>query len=93
MHSPKNQGGSTTAAERPGRVLIVDDNHMVRRLLVRALSADPPNHEVDVATSARAARGLLEQQTFDVVITDISMPEEDGISLMRWAREHCPPAA
>jgi CheY-like chemotaxis protein len=42
---------------------------------------------VRIADSAANAFAFLEQQQVDVVISDIGMPEEDGISLMRRLRE------
>ena len=45
------------------------------------------------ASTARDAKQLLANTAFDVVITDISMPDEDGIDLMNWAQEHHPGAS
>jgi anti-anti-sigma factor len=70
-------------------LLAVDDDEGVRRVLVRALR-DEGRLEVEAVASAREARERLARRSFAVVITDIAMPEEDGISLMQWAREHHP---
>jgi sigma-B regulation protein RsbU (phosphoserine phosphatase) len=70
-------------------LLVVDDNADVRRTLVRMLEASGgPEVEVEAVASAREARERLVQRPFSIVITDLTMPEEDGISLMQWAREH-----
>ncbi|HEY5658866.1 MAG TPA: SpoIIE family protein phosphatase, partial [Myxococcota bacterium] len=73
-------------------LLVVDDNQPIRELLVNALQ-----HEefccIETADSAAEARRRLEQRSFDVVITDIMMPDGDGIELMQWASEHCPGAS
>jgi sigma-B regulation protein RsbU (phosphoserine phosphatase) len=75
--------------ETPPALLAVDDDAGVRRVLMRALG-DEGRLEVEAVASAREARERLAQRSFAVAITDIAMPEEDGISLMQWAREHHP---
>jgi len=80
--SDKYSEGQTT----PPALLAVDDDEGVRKVLVRALQ-DSGRLEIEAVASARAARERLAQRSFAVVITDISMPEEDGISLMQWGRE------
>jgi len=70
-------------------VLVVDDNEAVRKLLVHALRGER-ELEIEAVGSAREARECLSQRSFAVVVTDISMQEEDGISLMQWAKESFP---
>ncbi len=71
------------------RVLVVDDNATNRRI-VSSLVA-PWGMDATVAVSADQALGLLEQTTFDVVISDMLMPDTDGLDLgvqieARWPR-------
>jgi len=77
------------AADTPDAVLIVDDNTAIHQMLQGVLQRDGSRQLVSVK-SAREARERLLASRFDVVVTDISMPDEDGLSLMRWAAEHCP---
>jgi serine phosphatase RsbU (regulator of sigma subunit)/anti-anti-sigma regulatory factor len=70
-------------------LLIVDDNEDIRELLVHALRGER-EFEIEAVGTAREARERLSRRAFAVVITDISMPEEDGISLMQWAKESFP---
>jgi anti-anti-sigma factor len=84
MHPP--------AVERPDAVLIVDDNTAIHQMLQAGLQRDGGRRLVSVK-SAQEARERLLASRFDVVVTDISMPDEDGLSLMRWAAEHCPDPA
>jgi serine phosphatase RsbU (regulator of sigma subunit)/anti-anti-sigma regulatory factor len=74
-------------------ILIVDDDEDLRALLARVLRGDPPR-QIFEAASAADARAALAERRFDVVITDLSMPGEGGLSLMRWCHEHVdgPPA-
>jgi DNA-binding NtrC family response regulator len=79
-------------ADTQDAVLVVDDNTAIHQVLQGALEQDRTRRVVGVK-SAREAREQLLASPFDVVITDISMPDEDGLSLMRWAAEHCPDPA
>jgi sigma-B regulation protein RsbU (phosphoserine phosphatase) len=82
---------SSSDVEREGgpSLLVVDDNQSIRKLLAKTLQPEGFAH-VATAESAAQARALLLERVFDVVITDISMPDGDGIELMQWAAEHCP---
>jgi serine phosphatase RsbU (regulator of sigma subunit)/anti-anti-sigma regulatory factor len=77
------------ATDAKWALLIVDDDEDVRKLLIRALRA-VEDLEVEAVGSAREARERLSQRSFAVVVTDISMPQEDGISLMQWAKVSFP---
>lgn len=59
------------------RVLVIDDEPMIRRILTRALDAQ---HAVTAVSSAEAALALVaEGRRFDVVFCDLVMPEMDGM--------------
>jgi len=67
------------------KILVVDDDEDSRLLLQTAL--ERVGAWVRITDSAANAFRFLEQQQVDVVVSDIGMPEEDGISLMRRLRE------
>jgi CheY-like chemotaxis protein len=69
---------------RAGAVLLVDDDISVGRGLRRVLSA--AGYEVRIATSGEEALDALTGGTFDVIVSDINMPEMSGISLLRSVR-------
>jgi two-component system NtrC family sensor kinase len=69
-----NPGG--TAGNRPTRVLVVDDDPAVHRL-VSALFA-PEGHVVDTARSGEQALRLVEDSVYDLVITDAHAVSADG---------------
>ena len=46
--------------------------------------------EVFIADSAAVARKILEANKVDIMLTDIEMPGEDGISLQKWQAVHYP---
>lgn len=66
------------------RVLLVDDEDDARDVGLAALSE--LGARVTAASSAAEALVLLQAQTFDVLVSDIGMPEMDGLSLMRQVR-------
>lgn len=66
------------------RVLVVDDELEMRKLLTTVLRA--AGASVVTASSAADAFGHLTAQSFDVLVSDIAMPDEDGHSLTRRIR-------
>jgi len=71
-----------------GCVLLVDDEDALRRALGRRLRAD--GHTVLEAPRALDALELLGRHCVEVMISDIMMPDMDGVELLRRAREHKP---
>lgn len=67
------------------RVLVVDDDPAVRRMLVDYLSSH--GYEVGEAASGAAMRKELERALPAVVLLDIGLPGEDGLTLARYLRE------
>ena len=68
-------------------ILIVDDEPAQRQLQTVALSR---TYDVISATDGREAKRLLEQRSFDLVITDERMPGINGTELLKWIREQLP---
>jgi adenylate cyclase len=65
---------------RPATVLVVDDDALNRRLLVRALSAD--GHRAIEAVNGRDALDVLTRERPDVMLLDVMMPELDGFGVL-----------
>ena len=61
------------------RVLVVDDEEMVRSIVTQLLSLN--DHEVDRASSGAEALDLFEAHAYDIVFTDFGMPEMTGAEL------------
>ncbi|HYA96695.1 MAG TPA: sigma 54-interacting transcriptional regulator, partial [Methylomirabilota bacterium] len=65
-------------------ILIVDDEPAARYGLRRALEA---KYRIAEADSAEAARKALPQERPDLILLDVILPGENGLSLLRWMRE------
>ena len=70
------------------RVLLVDDEPFIRRAVRRQLLK--AGYEVTDVETGMAARDVLLEQSFDLVITDYRMPEWSGGDLIRWIRPRWP---
>ncbi len=69
------------------RVLIAEDDAAVREFVSRALSHG--GHEVATANDGLEALGVLDDESFDLLVTDIVMPNLDGIALaLKVAKEY-----
>ena len=66
------------------RILVVDDDEDIRDVTASLLSAC--GAEVDSVDCSESARECLHVRRYDVLVSDISMPGEDGFALMRWLR-------
>ena len=62
------------------RILVIDDDELVLESVQIVLEDD--GHEVGVAENGKVGLELLGQQRFDLVITDIFMPEKEGIETL-----------
>jgi signal transduction histidine kinase len=76
---PQAPGRPGSPPEGRERILVVDDEQVVRDLLAQMLR--DRGYEVEVASSAREARAL--GGTWDLLLTDIVMPETDGVKLSK----------
>ncbi|MFH1725303.1 MAG: adenylate/guanylate cyclase domain-containing protein [Elusimicrobiota bacterium] len=73
----------------PESILIIEDDPSMLSVVTRAL--DSPRRGILAAESADEALVFLDEQDFDLVITDVVMPGGmDGRGLFRWVREHRP---
>lgn len=70
------------------RVLVVDDDALIRHVIPRALHNW--GISVDVAENGLRAQRKILTDNFDLVITDLSMPEMDGEELLLWMKENRP---
>jgi two-component system response regulator PilR (NtrC family) len=72
-------------------ILICDDERSICEMLDITLRRE--GHKVETVNSGEAAKRKLESALFDVVITDIKMPNIDGIEVLRYAHQVSPDSA
>ena len=72
------------SGNRTGRLLLVDDESSNRELLRRWLARS--GYEVSEAAGGRAALQMIEEQTFDLVLLDVMMPDLDGLETLEAIR-------
>lgn len=71
-------------SEPEATLLVVDDDREIRTLLAEHLAGH--GYRVLSAEDGRAMRAVLETQAADLIVLDLNMPGEDGLSLCRWVR-------
>lgn len=67
------------------KILYVDDANSMRRLVDLVLEK---NYQVTLAANGQEGMDAIDQQTFDVIISDINMPLMDGLEFLQQLRQH-----
>lgn len=80
MSQERSNKAEDRAATRPGKVLLVDDQPELRRLFRRTLTRE--GLDVVEAWNGRSAIELARRETFDAVISDLQMPDMNGMELL-----------
>jgi len=70
------------------RLLVIDDEIKMTMLISAHLTE--AGHTVETAASGREAMALLQQRTYDLVVTDIRLPDPDGLAILSWISQHHP---
>lgn len=73
------------AGEVTGRILIVDDDPYFLRVLSRILSGE--SFQVTTAEGASQATQILGEKSFDLIISDLRLPDGDGLSILQEIRK------
>lgn len=84
MASLKEKPAEDTSTRRKVRVLVVDDDMRLRELLRRYLSEQ--GFAVEVAADAAFMDRLLTRDPFDLIVLDLMLPGEDGLTICRRLR-------
>lgn len=66
------------------KILVIDDDPQVLKLMVAYLTRD--GHDITTAGDGKQGIRQLETGQFDLVITDIVMPEQDGLGVLMWLK-------
>jgi putative nucleotidyltransferase with HDIG domain len=70
------------------RILIVDDEEAIREIVACLLEAQ--GYQCAMVANGKKAAEYLKENTVDVVLSDMVMPEMDGLQLLTWLRGHDP---
>jgi two-component system response regulator PilR (NtrC family) len=73
---------------RKPRALVVDDEPDIRELL--SITLGRMDIEVETAGDLATARRFLEGGPYDLVLTDMRLPDGDGLALLEWIQDHRP---
>jgi len=71
-----------------GKILVIDDDEQISRTLHQVLEMD--GHEVLDAPNGKEGIKLFEEHGADIIITDIIMPEKEGLETIEELREYDP---
>jgi two-component system response regulator PilR (NtrC family) len=85
------QGTKAAVKESPREmphILVVDDEKSIGELL--EITFRKEGHRVEVVHSVEGAKRKLESQIFDIIISDVRMPGESGVDLLKFAKEISP---
>jgi signal transduction histidine kinase len=74
------------------RILIVDDDELVIESFERVFQEFGKDFSVDKTTDSRKALKFIKDNSYDIIITDLVMPEVDGIQILMQAKEAQPDA-
>jgi two-component system, NarL family, invasion response regulator UvrY len=69
------------------KILIADDHPLIRKKFIELIKEDFPNASVTEAFSGIKALQMMQDQTWSLVIMDISMPGKNGIEVLKLARQ------
>jgi len=75
---------------RPLRVLFVDDQQTLLNAIERVVRRQADNWSIKTAHSGPEAIKLMELQPFDVIVSDMRMPQMDGVELLEYVRSQHP---
>lgn len=80
----KNKNGKVIELRRKGNVLVVDDEEFIRDIVNECLSST--GHNVMTAGDGNQATELIKRNHFDIIFLDYSMPDKDGLELLKEIR-------
>ncbi len=69
------------------KILIIEDEEPIRRVLVRILTDEDSSFEIHEASDGKKGLDLIKNDSYDLVLCDIKMPKVDGIELLQRTRK------
>jgi len=69
------------------KILIIEDEEAIRRVLAKILCEENESYEVDVAEDGVIGLGKIKENDYDLVLCDIKMPKMDGVELLEAVKK------
>ncbi|MCD4689457.1 MAG: response regulator [Desulfuromonadaceae bacterium] len=88
LQANSEKQGEVAVEQRDSRVLVVDDEENARIGLSKILEQE--GYRVDSVANGREALDFLQRQNVQVVISDLQMPEMNGMNFLRELNRHYP---
>jgi signal transduction histidine kinase len=88
MSSHTAPAASTSVRTATERILVIDDEPNIRGTLEEFLQLC--GFDVDTAENGSHGLDMLGRRAYDLVVSDVRMPDVDGIAVIEWMKETCP---
>ena len=72
------------------RILVIEDEASIRRVLIKILSEESDEYQVSEAEDGIKGLDILKKEDFDLVLCDIKMPKMDGVEVLEAAKKEKP---
>ena len=72
------------------KILIIEDEPAIRRVLVKILSEEDKSHEMHEAENGIEGINKIKKESYDLIISDIKMPKVDGIEVLDFLKKNSP---
>ena len=72
------------------KILIIEDEPAIRRVLIKILSEEDKSHEIDEAENGIDAINHIKKNSYDLIISDIKMPKVDGMEVLDYSKKNTP---
>ncbi len=69
------------------KILIIEDEASIRRVLVKILSEEDKSHEIHEAEDGLSGLNKIKKESFDLILCDIKMPKMDGIEVLEFTKK------
>ena len=70
------------------KILVIDDDPEQVEILKTILTSE--GRKITTCTKSRDALEMIQSEKFDLVLTDVSMPEVDGVQILKFTKQHSP---
>ena len=68
------------------KILLVEDEASIRRVLGSILSEEDKSYQIEEATNGQEAMDMIQKTDYDLVLCDIKMPKKDGLEVLLEAK-------